>query len=189
MMKASTSKSTSTATTATATATAAPRGQIRLRRATPDEREAIARIHFDAFGPGPMASLLNGPEGVTEQAVHGFAMDLFPGPDHDVASKGERFITVAELVPDDDSSNGQAAAPEVVAFGKWTLYRHERDRAQWDVEEPAVPKEGTAGSCAEVMDAFIGDLHRRARALAKGEPHLRMYFFATHTHTHARARR
>ncbi|KLU84732.1 hypothetical protein MAPG_03771 [Magnaporthiopsis poae ATCC 64411] len=183
----STSKSTPTTTTASASATR-PRGQIRLRPATPDERETIARIHFDAFSPGPMASLLNGLGGVTEQALHGFAADLFPGPDHDVASKGERFITVAELVPEDDDGSGNnenGQAPEMVAFGKWTLYRHERDQAQWDVEEPAVSEEEFTGSSAEVMDAFIGDLHRTARALAKGEPYLHLGILACKT-AHAR---
>ncbi|KAL8376009.1 hypothetical protein RB595_007221 [Gaeumannomyces hyphopodioides] len=162
------------------TAAGRPRGQMRLRPARPEEREDIARAHFDAFGLSPMASLLQGPGGLTEQVVRGFASDLFPGPDHDEAAKGERLITVAEFVAEDDGS-GQQQQPELVAFAKWIIYRHERTEAQWDVAEPAVAKEEPDGSCAVVMDAFIGDLRRRARALVKGEPYMHLDILACKT--------
>lgn len=167
------------ASTSTTAAASRPRGQVRLRPARLEERETIARVHFNAFGPSPMASLLEGPGGLTEQAVHGFASDLFPGPGHDEAAKGERLITVAEFVAEDET--GQQQQPELVAFAKWTIYRRERTEAQWDVAEPAVAKEELGGSCAVVMDAFIGDLHRRARALARGEPHMHLNILACKT--------
>ncbi|KAL8345508.1 hypothetical protein RB601_005519 [Gaeumannomyces tritici] len=180
----SSSSRTMAAPTTPTPATSRPRGQMRLRPARPEESVAIARVHFDAFGSSPMASLLHGgPGGVSEQTVRDFASDLFPGPDHDEAAKGERLLTVAEFVPEGDGDGGeqqqQQQQPELVAFAKWTIYRRERTAAQWDVEEPAAAEEEAGGSSsAVVLDAFIGDLHRTARALAKGEPHMHLNILA-----------
>ncbi|KAI6381298.1 hypothetical protein MCOR25_001232 [Pyricularia grisea] len=153
--------------------TAALQGRrIRVRPGTPADTEAIVDIHYAAFEAGPTSKLLS-PGGVTEDAKAKFGARIFPQPEEGKKEEGEPLVFVAELVGDD------GAQPELVAFSKWTLFRTERSRDQWDVERPPMTVEMLGeGSDADVFNAFIGRMHEYKSKYIQGQKHLHLGILA-----------
>ncbi|TLD33815.1 hypothetical protein PspLS_00968 [Pyricularia sp. CBS 133598] len=155
--------------------TAALQGRrIQVRHGTPADTSAIVDIHYAAFEAGPMSKLLS-PGGVTEDAKVKFGSRIFPQPQEgkEGTDEGEPLVLVAELVGDD------SAQPELVAFSKWTVFRKERSRDQWDVENPPMTVEMLGeGSDADVFNAFIGRMHDFKNKEIQGQRHLHLGILA-----------
>lgn len=145
--------------------------RIRVRDATPADLDVLVDIHFDAFGTNVMGELLS-PGGVTEDQKKKFGETIL-APTTPVPGEGETIVKVAELLPEND--NGGAA--EVVAFGKWALFRHPRSEEEWNVEIPYQTLETLGeGANPEVYNDFIRALHVKRRDLAKGDPVLSEFY-------------
>ncbi|TLS22846.1 uncharacterized protein PpBr36_06440 [Pyricularia pennisetigena] len=157
-------------------ATAALQGRrIQVRQGTPADVGAIVDIHYAAFKAGPMSRLLS-PGGVTEDAKAKFGKRIFPPQEEgkkEGGDEGEPLVFVAELVGDD------GAQPELVAFSKWTLFRRERSREEWDVETPPMTVEMLGeGSDPEVFNAFIGAMNEYKKKAIQGQRHLHLGILA-----------
>ncbi|KAK4200242.1 hypothetical protein QBC40DRAFT_73288 [Triangularia verruculosa] len=139
---------------------------IRVRKAELVDTDAIVRIHYDAFDDDVMNGLMY-PGGATEASRRTFGERVFPTPqsEEELAKNGEAFLNVAEYFPE-----GPDGPSEVVALSKWTLHRHPRTEEQWKAENfvPTVEHFGE-GADLSVIDAFIGEMHRKQRDHAKGE--------------------
>lgn len=151
-----------------ASAPGAPR--LRIRRATPDDAGAIAKVHFEAFGPGVMNRLMH-PGGVSEEARAKFAGSIFPPPGEQ--QPGDVFVVVAELEEED----GGGRDPVIVAFSKWKLVREQQPPEEWEKEgaHEMTAEQLGEGANAAVYNEFIGGLHRMKKGWVKGEPHLREF--------------
>lgn len=146
--------------------------RVRVREATPADLDVLIDIHFDAFGPNVMGELLS-PGGVTEEQKKKFGETILP-PATPVPSEGETIVQVAELLPENDDGS----APEVVAWGKWVLFRHPRTEEEWNVEIPYETLETLGeGANPEVHNAFLRGIHVKRRDLAKGDPVLSALYF------------
>lgn len=144
--------------------------RIRVRKATPADKDAISDIHFDAFDDNVMSQLMY-PNGPSDDSKAKFRARLFPdSPPKDDAKNGEGFLYVAELLPEDGPADGSG---EVVAMAKWTLYREQRPEEEWKTEEFTATRDMFGeGAELDVVNAFIGEMHRVQRDLAKGEASL-----------------
>ncbi|POS73694.1 hypothetical protein DHEL01_v207907 [Diaporthe helianthi] len=159
--------------------TPAPAPRLRIRRATPDDAAAIAKVHFEAFGPGVMNRLMH-PGGVSEDARAKFAGSIFPPPGTATATAEQQparevIVMVAEL-----EGEGLGRDPVIVAFSKWTLVREQQPREVWEQEGAHEMTEEQVGEGANVAvyNEFLGGLHRMKARWAKGEPHLHLGILA-----------
>lgn len=151
--------------------TEAPAPRLRIRRATPDDAGTIAKIHFEAFGPGVMNKLMH-PGGVSEDARAKFAGGIFPPPDKAADPSAEVIVMVAELLAEGSQAEG-GQDPVIVAFAKWKLVREAQPREEWEVREDMTEEELGEGANAAVYNKFIGGLHQMKQRWAKGDPALR----------------
>lgn len=152
--------------------TGAPAPRVRIRRATPNDARAIAKVHFEAFGPGVMNRLMH-PDGVSDDVRVKFAGSIFP-PTEKAAEEqpsAEVIVMVAELEED-------GRDPAIVAFAKWKLVRDERPQEEWEKEgeEPMTEEQLGQGANAAVYNTFINGLHQMKKRWVKGEPHIREFF-------------
>lgn len=153
--------------------TGAPAPRLRIRRATPDDAGTIAKIHFEAFGPGVMNKLMH-PDGVSEDARNKFAGSIFPPPDKATDPSAEVIVIVAELLAEDSQAVADGSQdPVIVAFAKWKLVREAQPREEWEVDHEMTEEELGEGANAAVYNEFIGGLHRMKRRWVKGGPCLR----------------
>ncbi|KAH8785136.1 N-acetyltransferase-like protein [Diaporthe sp. PMI_573] len=153
---------------------AAPAPRLRIRRATPDDAVAIAKVHFEAFLPGVMGRLLN-PTGVSDDTRAKFAGSIFPPADKAAEEQSaEVIVMVAELEEDGGGD------PVIVAFAKWKLVRKQQPREEWEKEgeEPMTEEQLGQGANAAVYNEFIGGLHRMKKRWMKGEPSLHLGILA-----------
>ena len=156
--------------------TGGPAPRLRTRRATPDDAGAIARIHFEAFGPGVMNRLMH-PNGVSEDARAKFAGAVFPPPDKAADPSAEIIVMVAELLPEASEAGGGAHGPAIVAFAKWRLVREAQPREEWEGHGEMTEGQLGEGADAAVYNEFIGGLHRMRQRWVKGDPCLRELSF------------
>lgn len=156
--------------------TEAPAPRLRIRRATPDDAGAIAKIHFEAFGPGVMNKLMH-PNGVSDDARAKFAGGIFPPPDKAADTSAEVIVVVAELLAEGSQADGGTQEPPaVVAFAKWKLFREAQPREEWEGGHHEMTEEQLGeGANAAVYNEFIGGLHRMKARWVKGDPHLREF--------------
>lgn len=159
--------------------TGAPAPRLRIRRATPDDAGAIAKIHFEAFGPGVMNKLMH-PGGVTEDARAKFAGGIFPPADKAADASTEVIVMVAELLAEGSEADGGEDAP-IVAFAKWKLVKEAQPRDVWEAHGEMTAEELGEGADAAVYNEFIGGLHQMKKRWVKGEPSLREFstFFSS----------
>ena len=152
--------------------------RIRVRDATPADIDVLTDIHFDAFGTDVMGGLLS-PGGISEEQKKKFGETLLP-PSTPVPGEGETIVKVAELLPENDDG-----AAEVIAFGKWVLFRHPRPEEEWNIDIPYQTLEMLGeGANPEVHTAFLRVLHVKRRDLAKGDPVLsELYFISPKSQT------
>lgn len=157
--------------------TEAPAPRLRIRRATPDDAGTIARIHFEAFGPGVMNKLMH-PNGVTEDARAKFAGSVFPPADKAANTSTEVIVMVAELLAEGSEADGATHGPPatIVAFAKWKLVREPLPREEWEGHGEMTEEELGEGADAAVYNEFIGGLHRMKQRWVKGDPCLRELF-------------
>lgn len=149
--------------------------RIRVREATPADVEALVDIHFDAFKDNVMDRLMY-PHGVSEDSKRKFGARLFPpkpsqrnDSPESAAQVPENLLYVAEYV----SEEGAVDEPgEVVAFAKWQLHRTQQAEAEWKHGFPVTTETFGEGCDLSVVDAFIGEMNRKQRNHAKGEPAL-----------------
>ncbi|KKY30081.1 putative n-acetyltransferase-like protein [Diaporthe ampelina] len=158
--------------------TGGPAPRLRTRRATPDDAGAIARIHFEAFGPGVMNRLMH-PNGVSEDARAKFAGAVFPPPDKAADPSAEVIVMVAELLPEASEAGGGAHGPAIVAFAKWKLVRVAQPREEWEGHGEMTEGQLGEGADAAVYNEFIGGLHRMRQRWVKGDPCLHLGILAT----------
>ncbi|KAG8169239.1 hypothetical protein KVR01_001988 [Diaporthe batatas] len=153
-----------------ASAPSAPR--LRVRRATRDDAGAIAKVHFEAFGPGVMNRLMH-PGGVSEDSRTRFAGSIFPPPGEQ--QPADAFVVVAELEED-----GGGRDPVIVAFSKWKLVREQQPPGEWEKEgaRDMTAEQLGEGADAVVYNEFMGGLHRMRARWIKGEPHLHLGILA-----------
>ncbi|KAK4193216.1 hypothetical protein QBC35DRAFT_99517 [Podospora australis] len=139
---------------------------VRVREAVPADVDDIIHIHYSAFDDDVMNELMH-PGGATEESRKKFGERVFPKEDTsaDAAKKGKDMLYVAEYFPEGEGTPGQ-----VIAFAKWTLYKEPRAEEDWKNENfvPTAENFGTTANLS-VIDAFIGELHRKQRDCAKGE--------------------
>lgn len=157
--------------------TGAPAPRLRIRRATPADAGAIAKIHFEAFGPGVMNRLMH-PGGVTEDARAKFAGGIFPPADKAADASAEVIVMVAELLAEGSEADGGKDAP-IVAFAKWKLVKEAQPREEWEAHGDMTAEELGEGADAAVYNEFIGGLHRMKKRWVKGEPSLREFLLYT----------
>ncbi|KAI3399569.1 hypothetical protein diail_6208 [Diaporthe ilicicola] len=155
--------------------TTTPNPRLRIRRATPDDAGTIAKIHFEAFGPGVMNRLMY-PDGVSESARANFAGSIFPPPGETDPSV-EVIVMVAELLPEGGEADG-AQDPVVVAFAKWKLVKEAQPREKWEGHYEMSDEELGVGSNAAVYNAFIGGMHEMRQRWMKGDPCLHLGILA-----------
>lgn len=169
------------------TSTTKPR--LRIRDATEADVPAIARIHFDAFGPGIMSRLMY-PRGFgalddgdpSSSAIAKFAESVL-APLEQPASRSssrplpaERVVMVAEEVfPDDEGEEGEGKEKEkvgeIIAFAKWKIVKEPLTAEEWDVEiKDKTVEEMGPWVDVDVYNAFIGGLNRTMKGFQKGEP-------------------
>jgi len=161
-------------------AASTPRPRIRVREAVPADAPAMVDIHYAAFGPSVMNALMH-PGGVTEDARKKFMSSFFPSPDAGDKPEGseqapkpgpESISMVAELLR--DAEDAPTAAPEIVAFSKWTLHKKERPEEEWNVHKEFTAEMLGEGASVEVVNAFIGGFKALRRKWARGDPHAGM---------------
>lgn len=156
--------------------TEAPAPRLRIRRATPDDAGTIAKIHFEAFGPGVMNKLMH-PGGVSEDARAKFAGGIFPPPDKAADPSTEVIVMVAELLAEGSQAE-EGQDPVIVAFAKWKLVREAQPREEWEGRDDMTEEELGEGANAAVYNTFIGGLHEMKKRWAKGDPALREYLIS-----------
>lgn len=155
--------------------TEAPAPRLRIRRATPADASTIAKIHFEAFGPGVMNKLMH-PGGVSDDARAQFAGGIFPPPDKAGDTSAEVIVMVAELPAEGSQADGGSQEPAIVAFAKWKLFREAQPREEWEGAHRDMTEEQLGeGANAAVYNEFIGGLHRMKARCVKGDPHLREF--------------
>lgn len=157
--------------------TKVPAPRLRIRRATPNDAGTIAKIHFEAFGPGVMNRLIH-PDGVSESARANFAGAIFPPPEKAADLSTEVMVMVAELLPEGNEDDG-GLNPVIIAFAKWKLVKEALPREKWDGHYEMTDEELGEGSNAAVYNEFIGGLHQMKQRCIKGEPCLREFCFPT----------
>lgn len=147
--------------------------RIRIRAGTPADLDALTELHFDAFEDNVMSPLMY-PNGPSEDCKAKFRGQLLPPPaaEND-KKKGEPFLYVAELLPEDGLADG---LPEIVAMAKGTIYREQRSEEEWKAPLPPITADDFGeGADIAVVNAFIGQLNLRQQELAKGEAALCKY--------------
>ncbi|KAL1867671.1 hypothetical protein Daus18300_006226 [Diaporthe australafricana] len=154
----------------------APTPRLRVRRATPDDAATIAKIHFEAFGPGVMTRLMH-PGGVTEGAREAFAGSLFPPPEQAADPSREVFVMVAELLPDVDEGSGDQG-PVIVVYAKWQLVKEAQPREKWEGVDELTDEQLGEGADASVYNVFIGGMHQMKQRWMKGDPCLHLGILA-----------
>lgn len=158
--------------------TGAPAPRLRIRRATPDDAGTIAKIHFEAFGPGVMNKLMH-PDGGSEDARAKFAGSIFPPPDKAADPSTEVIVMVAELLAEGSQADG-GQDPVIVAFAKWKLVREPQPREAWENRHDMTAEELGEGANAAVYNKFIGGLHEMKNRWVKGDPCLRESSISSH---------
>ncbi|KAK2615479.1 hypothetical protein N8I77_002229 [Diaporthe amygdali] len=156
------------------TKVSAPR--LRIRRATPNDAGTIAKIHFEAFGPGVMNRLIH-PDGVSDSARANFAGAIFPPPEKAADPFTEVIVMVAELLPEGNEDDG-GLNPVIIAFAKWKLVKEALPREKWDGHYEMTDEELGEGSNAAVYNEFIGGLHQMKQRCIKGDPCLHLGILA-----------
>ncbi|KAJ9157536.1 hypothetical protein NKR23_g216 [Pleurostoma richardsiae] len=153
----------------------AQKPRLRLRKATPTDVPDIVRVHAEAFGPGIMDHIMY-PGGFTEDARAKFGATFFPAPDPSKPSSGETIIVVVERAPEDGVDD---APGEIVAFGKWIIYRGPRPEEEWNVAAREMTQE-MLGEGADLVayKAFIADHHYMRKKAMKGDPALYLNILA-----------
>lgn len=151
--------------------TEAPAPRLRIRRATPDDAGTIAKIHFEAFGPGVMNKLMH-PGGVTEDARAKMAGGIFPPPDKAADPSAEVIVMVAELLAEGSQAEG-GQDPVIVAFAKWKLVREAQPREEWEGVDEMTDEQLGEGADAAVYNKFVGGLHEMKQRWVKGDPCVR----------------
>ncbi|KAK4132009.1 N-acetyltransferase-like protein [Trichocladium antarcticum] len=141
--------------------------RIRIRAGTPADLDALTELHFDAFEDNVMSPLMY-PNGPSEDCKAKFRGQLLPPPAAQKdKKKGEPFLYVAELLPEDGLADG---LPEIVAMAKGTIYREQRPEEEWKAPLPPITADDFGeGADIAVVNAFIGQLNLRQQELAKGE--------------------
>lgn len=152
--------------------TEGPAPRLRIRRATPDDAGTIARIHFEAFGPGVMNKLMH-PDGVSDDARNKFAGGIFPPPDKAADPSVEVIVMVAELLAEGSEADGGTHDPVIVAYAKWKLAREAQPRKEWESVHEMTQEQLGEGANAAVYNHFIGGLNRMKQRWVKGDPCLR----------------
>ncbi|KAK3309871.1 acyl-CoA N-acyltransferase, partial [Chaetomium strumarium] len=145
--------------------TMATTSRIRVREGTPADVDAIVDIYYKAFRDNVMDQLMY-PGGPSEDARRKFTAKVLPRSTPE-GEKGESLLCVAEYLPEGSPADGPW---EVVAFGKWDLYREARTEEEWKADEfNATADTFGAGCDPSVINAFIGGMTRKQRDHAKGE--------------------
>jgi hypothetical protein len=144
---------------------------MRVREGTPADLDAIVDIYYKAFGDNVMDKLMY-PGGPSEDAKRKLAAKILPRPASE-SGKEEDLLCVAEYLPDGSPADGPW---EVVAFGKWHLFREARTEEEWRADEFKATTETHGEGCdPSVINAFIGGLVRKQQEHAKGEAALCKY--------------
>jgi hypothetical protein len=141
--------------------------RIRVREATLADLDAVNTVHFAAFDNDVMSRLMY-PNGISEDTLTKARARIFPTRNpEDGTKKGQSFLYVAELLPEDGPADGPG---EIIAIAKWVLYPEQRPEEEWKTENFTATVE-THGDSADlaVVNAFIGAMNQKQRDLAKGE--------------------
>ncbi len=142
--------------------------RIHVREGTPADVPILTKIHFDAFAPDPAGQILN-PKGLSEDAKLKFGIGLFPPDTPGVKSSEESLVTVAELLPEDGPDDGPG---EIIAYGKWSIYREARPKEEWDVDLVFTADMVGEGGDPEAYQFFIGGLAKLTKSFTRGDPHM-----------------
>ncbi|KAK4462967.1 hypothetical protein QBC42DRAFT_73093 [Cladorrhinum samala] len=155
--------------------------RIRVRPARLEEKQAVVDIFYSAFGNDVMNRLMF-PAGPTPSGKEKFGdrtfAELEPG-------KGELMVLVAEYFspethptfdPDTYPDDGSG---ELVAFAKWIFQKDPRPEEEWKADEFVYTVETSGEGCdLDVMNAFLGDINRKQRDSARGEPAAYLHILA-----------
>ena len=73
------------------------------------------------------------------------------------------YITLIKVI-DTDLDN------EIIGFGRWHIYRHERPESEWNTEQK---RQWGAGINVEAADTFFTAVQKKRKRIMAGKPHYR----------------
>ncbi|KAI9879338.1 MAG: hypothetical protein M1830_008798 [Pleopsidium flavum] len=125
---------------------------LELSKASEDDLPRIIHVQFTAFADDAMSRIMfptPTPASTLEKAVNRAREDM-RNPD----------VTFTKVV---DTDSG-----DIIAFGKWVIYKHERPEEEWTKETKRDWGEGTN---VEAADTFIGAVNQKRRKIMAGKAH------------------
>lgn len=129
---------------------------LHLRVGVNADLERIMDIQFEAFGPDPWNQTLF-PNGISPDSRA--RLTEYAKKDMD-ENPHVTFMTVVDTELDN----------QIIAFGKWYIYKQERPESEWNKSDSRVWGEDTN---REAIHAFFTPLGEKRRKYMAGKPHCR----------------